>query len=361
MIEGGVCLELFTYRDVETRWYTPENPNGQTGAGGQTNRGAKGSAFVSLEDGETKTLCDIAGSGVLRRIWMTLDDRSEAVLRGVWLQAFWDGAAAPAVHVPLGDFFCHGAGRMTAFRNALFASPEGRSFLCRVPMPFHSAARLCLCNRSGRRISRLFYECDCTREPVPQEALYFHADWNSVEVNPLGEDFTILPQVQGRGRFLGAVVSVTTHPALRDSWWGEGEVRIYLDDDEAAPTLVGTGTEDYLGTAWGQDVFTGPYEGCTCIGDGRAAFYRLHLPDPIYFRTGCRVTLQDIGGAVKPKVLEYLRRGLPIRVVSADVDGVLHRLLDSPEPLESLPDDAYLNFYRQDGFYAAAFYYNELG
>src|SRR3954465_15267232 len=122
---------------VETRWASPENPAGERGQGGRENGGRKGAAFFVLGAGESRTLAEVkAGSGVVRRLWMTLNDRSPKMLRGLRLEMFWDGATQPAVSAPVGDFFGVGLGRIVPFQSALFSSPEGRSFVAGVPMPF---------------------------------------------------------------------------------------------------------------------------------------------------------------------------------------------------------------------------------
>ena len=120
--------DLYRYRAGEqTRWVSPENPGGAKGAGGVENKGAKGHAFETIPVGRSLTLADIKGAGIVDRIWMTIEDRAPDALRGLKLEIFWDGAATPAVSVPLGDFFLHGAGEMVPMETALLASPEGRS------------------------------------------------------------------------------------------------------------------------------------------------------------------------------------------------------------------------------------------
>ena len=135
--------DLFRYRPGErTHWVSPENPTGAKGGGARENKGAKGHAFETIPVGRGHVLADIKGAGTIDRMWMTIEDRSPEALRGLKLDIYWDGAAAPAVSVPLGDFFLHGAGEMVAMETALFASPEARSFVSYVPMPFRTGARL---------------------------------------------------------------------------------------------------------------------------------------------------------------------------------------------------------------------------
>ena len=215
------------------------------------------------------TLADVQGAGVVRRIWITIDDRSPRMLRALRVEMFWDGAATPAVSAPIGDFFGAGLGLLVPFENALFWVPEGRSFNTNVPMPFRRGARIVLVNESGVDLSHVFYDVDYTAEPVAADALYFHAYWHRLRPTRLGEDFEILPRVSGRGRYLGATIGVVTDPSYGESWWGEGELKVYLNDDQARPTLVGTGTEDSIGSGWGQGVFVNRFQGSTVADQTR--------------------------------------------------------------------------------------------
>jgi len=297
--DRAVADPLFTMPPgQETRWITPENPTGSKGAGAQENKGAKGHAFESIPIGEALHLADISGPGIIDRIWMTIEDRSPQALRGLVLRMWWDGADKPAVEVPLGDFFLQGAGTMERLETALFASPEGRSFVSYVPMPFRKGARISIANESGRPVNLIFFDVDYRKvRRQPSNMLYFHAWWHRDQRTKLGEDFEILPRVRGYGRFLGSSVTVNTNPVYHQSWWGEGEVKIYLDGDAALPTLNGTGTEDYVGTGYGQGAYSQRFQGAP-IADHehqRYAFYRYHVNDPVFFKRDVRVTIQQIG------------------------------------------------------------------
>lgn len=187
-------------RQAVSRWADFENPSAQPGAGAHENGCAKGHAFESLAPGQTVTLLNTSGSGVIRRIWMTLSDRSPHTLRALTLSMYWDGARTPAVCCPLADFFGHGLALPHPFESELFSSPEGRSFNCFVPMPFFTGARILLKNESAVPIKRLFYDVDFTLEPLkPDEALYFHAFWNREAPTRLLRDYTVLPCVYGHG------------------------------------------------------------------------------------------------------------------------------------------------------------------
>jgi hypothetical protein len=360
--------ELYRYRaGEEARWASPENPTGAKGAGGRENRGAKGHAFETIPIGGSHVLADIRGAGTIDRMWMTIEDRSPEALRGLKLEMFWDGAATPAVSVPLGDFFLHGAGEMVPMETALLASPEGRSFVSYLPMPFRRGARIVVTNESLKPVNLIFYDVNyrMLREQ-PRDALYFHAWWSRERATALARDFRILPRVRGRGRFLGASVTVLTNPVYEKTWWGEGEVKIALDgDSSASPTLVGTGTEDYIGTAWGQGAYINRYQGApiaTWDGEGRWTFYRFHVPDPIFFRHDIEVSLQMIGGARKAIVLGLQKKGAPLIPITIDPGSRTNfqQLLvkEPPVPLSdpSLPD-GHTNYYRSDDVAAVAYFY----
>lgn len=351
-------------RGVQTRWVSFEGTSADRGRAGQENRGGKGHAFEPVAAGETKTLLNLPeGSGAIRRLWLTVSDRSPEMLRALRLDMYWDRAARPAVSVPLGDFFGIALGRRTPFECALFSDPEGRSFNTCIPMPFRNGARVTLTNESDRPLSHLFYDIDLTLgdEHTP-ETLYFHAHWRRESPNTLGRDFVILPRVPGAGRFLGCNLGVIADARYEGAWWGEGEVKVWFGDDEH-PTLCGTGTEDYIGTGWGQGAYAHRTQGCP-IADSPArqwAFYRYHLDDPIYFDDGCTVAIQTIGGCGKGKAVALQSRGVPLLPVSIDAaaDGFLRLLdLNPPVPLDSptLPD-GWCNFWRQDDWSGTAYFY----
>ena len=347
---------------VETRWFTYENPTGAPGAGGQANQGAKGAAFEPVEPGETKILLDFQGSGTIRRMWIALPSRDPISLRSYVIRIYWDGAEKPAVEAPFGDFFGAVLGRPTAFHGAFFSNMEGRSFNSFVPMPFRTSAKVTFTNESGLRLSQLFYEIDCTiNETHSEETGYFHAYWHRDEKTALGEDFAILPPVTGKGRYLGAHIGVMGYPELL-GWWGEGEVKAYLDGDTDLPTLVNTGTEDYIGTAYEQGVFDHPYMGALIVDNDKKlyTFYRYHVPDPVFFHKAIRVTIQQLGGAPKKDVVKMLEDGVEIRPVSTHDSNRFVPLLEAPQGTDlaspDLPSD-WTNFYRRDDVCATAFFY----
>jgi len=164
------------------------------------------------------------------------------------LKIYWDGAAKPAVQAPLGDFFCQSMGKMVAFENAFFSSPQGTSFNCIIPMPFRKNAKIVLINESNVN-NGVYYEVDATLgDKHDKQTLYFHSYWRRENPTTLRQDMTILPEINGKGRFLGCNIGVRQNPCCTNFWWGEGEVKVYLDGDTEYPTLCGTGTEDYIGS-----------------------------------------------------------------------------------------------------------------
>ncbi|HEX8398607.1 MAG TPA: glycoside hydrolase family 172 protein [Pyrinomonadaceae bacterium] len=285
---------------VEPRWASPENPTGAKGAGGTVNGGRKGAPTIAIKAGESKVLAEAKNtSGTVRRIWMTFWDRSPQMLRSLKIEMFWESAAKPAVSAPLGDFFGIGLGQTTQFQSVFFSNPEGRSFNAIIPMPFKTGMKIVMTNESKNDLPELFYDVEYTiGDKHPANALYFHAYYRRENPTVLQKDYEILPQITGKGRYLGANIGVIVNTKeYFNTWWGEGEVKMFLDGDRALPTIVGTGTEDYIGTAWGQGAFAHLYQGSPIADEKtmRWSFYRYHVTDPIYFYRDIRITMQQIG------------------------------------------------------------------
>ena len=348
---------------VTSRWVSFENSSGARSAAALTNHGAKGAAFERLQAGEVRELLNISGSGEVRRIWLTVTDRSPEMLRSLRLDMFWDGCDTPAVSCPLGDFFGIGLGRRTVFESQLFSDPEGRSFNGFIPMPFRKSARITLTNESATLLPHVFYDINLLMDVQHSpNALYFHTHWRREAPNVLGKDYMILPKVRGQGRFLGTNVGIIRNPIYGDTWWGEGEVKAWFGDDEY-PTLCGTGAEDYIGTAWGLGPFAHRTQGCPIADSdhGQWSFYRYHLDDPLYFDDACAVGIQTIGGSFKKKVQDCLAKNLPLLPVSCDpLDKAqpFERLLERPvaADLSDVPE-GWVNFWRQDDWSSTAYFY----
>ena len=357
----GASQQLFEMpARVDSRLSSFENPNGVKGQGGKTNKTAKGNAFEVINPGETKTLLNVNGEGIIQRIWLTVN-QNPVKLRSLRFQFFWDGSDKPAVDVPMGDFFGFNLGKPVAFQSALFSSGEGRSFNCYIPMPFRKGAKVLLINE-GNESAMLFYDLDFSFQKIATSALYFHAYWTRQMTSRLGDDFLILPKTTGKGRFLGMTVGVNTDSSYSKSWWGEGEVKMFLDGDSQYPTIVGTGTEDYIGSAWGLGTFTNTYQGCTVASDSTRQFnfYRWHIPDPIFFNKGIKVVLQQIGGWMKDDVKELLKKGVNLKPITVDGPAGFTRLLDMPSPVEITDEkfpEGWVNFYRIDDYSAVSYFY----
>ena len=287
--------------DIEGRWINAENIRGDKGAGGRANHGRKGAPnYGAVKAGEQIVLADYHGSsGIIRHIWTTTRNRSPKMLRGLRMDFYWDGESRPAISVPWGDFFGLGLGCMTPFENALFNSPEGRNFNSFIPMPFRSGFRITVTNETDADSNAFWFQADFTvNDQITEDTLYLHAYYHRENPTTIRRDYEFLPPVKGRGRYLGANFGVICNSKLYfKAWWGEGEVKIYIDGDTRYPTLCGTGTEDYIMTSWGQGRFTNMYSGCDLADTEKMkfCFYRYHLPDPIYFRKEIRATIQQIG------------------------------------------------------------------
>jgi hypothetical protein len=307
--------DIFRLRDARSRAITPENPTGEPGRGATavTGTGAgpardlgpgwKVAPSVVIGPGETVTLADIAGPGVIRHLWLTVHPDW---WRRMVLRATWEDAGIPAVAVPLGDFFGSGWGHYSPLASQFITVAPHGGFNSYWPMPFRTRAALTLENLSPDA-AVVYYQVDYTLEEVPAEAAYLHAQWRRSW--PVGDDgiHTLVDGVAGRGHYAGTYLAVgVTYPG----WWGEGEVKFYLDGDDAHPTICGTGTEDYFGGAYNWDVpgqgytpYSSPYLGLHQVisPDGlyraqpRFGMYRWHGPDPVHFASALRVTVQDLG------------------------------------------------------------------
>jgi hypothetical protein len=332
-------------------------------------------AFIVVQPGETAVLADIQGAGVLHRMWLSgTIPRNEEQRRLVRLEMYWDGAPRPAVAAPIGDFFGVGLGLLVPFESALFSSPEARSYNFTIPMPYQTGAKVLLVNESKAH-ALVWYDINYTEvERHETDILYFHAAWRREPRTELGKDFEILPRVRGRGRYLGANIGVIGGPEYRGTWFGEGEVKIYLDGDTTLPTLVGTGTEDYIGTGWGQGEYQGRIHGSLVSDNANDlyAFYRFHLDDPVFFHEDCRVTIQQMGNTGTDRVRQLLAQGAelqPVWILDTHGGDVLnltgpkptvHLLLDRTD-LPSFDDPAHpsggTNFYRRDDVSATVYFY----
>ena len=310
-----------------SRAINAENPTGEKGKGGTAasnlGTGRKGSpCLLNLLPGSTTVLGDIKGCGVINHIWITVDAKTSEgdcfVLRDLVLRMTWDDEEHPSVEVPLGDFFCCGFGKECTVNSYSIAVVPARGMNSYFSMPFTKRAKIELINEHKNPIPAFFYQIDyCLYDSLPDPVLYFHAKWNRESVTEKKKDYTILDGVHGRGIYVGTYLALQT---LERYWWGEGEVKFYLDGDVEFPTICGTGTEDYVGGSWSfakqedgrtveqtysttflgypyyskQDELTyHPYYNDDC--PPMRGMYRFHIPDPVYFEEDIRVTIQQIG------------------------------------------------------------------
>jgi hypothetical protein len=284
---------------VESRSASFENPTAAKGAGGTAAGGRKGAPWRRIEPGETVTLLDVEGPGTIRRWWMTIPPAEPPHMRAVWLEVFYDGLPEPSV--PWLDFFGVAQGRPTEYSSALTSVQEARGFNNVMPMPFARHVRVEVTNGSAEAIPQLYYQIDLTLEGriAPDRGL-LHVTFDRRNPTTMGDDMVLAEKLSGPGRFLGCVVGIRTID--EGFWYGEGEVKAYLDGDDALPTICGTGLEDYVGTAWGMGAHHAPYAGSPLLVPGgpgpmpaHVGFYRWHVPDPVVFQRDLRVTLQQIG------------------------------------------------------------------
>ncbi|MDR1758797.1 MAG: DUF2961 domain-containing protein [Bacteroidales bacterium] len=367
--ENSLSLFSAPPADVETGWFSPENPTGEKGMGGLTNKGAKGNAFFVIPPGKTQVLFDIKGAGIIQRMWFSGSIANSPVQRrAVRVDMYWDGAKKPAVSAPIVDFFGLAHGLTARYDNVLFSNPEGRSFNFTIPMPFREAGLITITNESTEEVW-LWYDINFLKmNKIPENAMYFHAYWNRDPKTKLGEDYEILPRVEGTGRYLGANIGVIGGDSLYlGTWFGEGEVKIYLDGDTDHPSLVGTGTEDYIGTGWGQGEYA-----CRNFGSPVAksqfdiyAFYRYHIADPVYFHRDCRVTIQQMGNANTSKVKDMIAKGAEVTPLLWNNTSIKPtqpvRLLDDEDAAKYFMSDempyTHANYYRSDDICATAYFY----
>ncbi len=282
---------------LESRSISAENMQGEKGKGGIASSslgvGRKGSPCIRLKANETRTLAEIRGPGCIRHIWIGFREDLR-FLRGALIRIYWDNLPYPSVECPIGDFFGVSHGRCAPYASLLTAMVEGRGYNTWIPMPFNSA-RVEIAYETvidTRTDNRLFYQIDYTLGDEVDNVGRLCCTFRRENPTTIGKDFTILERVEGEGRFLGDVAGVRT---MGREWWGEGEIKVYLDGDKEFPTICGTGTEDYILSAWGVGQHANLYQGCPLHRKDLISFYRWHILDPIYFHKDIKITIQQIG------------------------------------------------------------------
>ncbi len=340
--------------NAETRSISAENFTGAKGQGGMATEGTgavaatglgqgwKVSPSINIAGNTTVTLADIAGPGAIQHIWLTVhpDHWRKLVFR-----CYWDDEETPSVETPVGDFFCNGWGeRCNVTSLAICVNPAG-GFNSYWEMPFRRHARITVENLTPDEVRGFYYQVTYTLTDVPEDRAYFHAQWR--RANPLVymDDHTVLDGIRGQGHYVGTYLAWQVN---NTGWWGEGEIKFFMDGDRAWPTIVGTGTEDYFGGAWDFEqpkgeycVFSSPYTGLPQVikPDGlyrsqqRFGMYRWHITDPIRFKEDLRVTIQALGWRA---IRNGIRRYLPLQ---DDIASVGYWYQTEPHaPFPALPD-----------------------
>ncbi|GIW01827.1 glycoside hydrolase family 172 protein [Roseiflexus sp.] len=339
---------------ARTRSISPENFTGEKGQGGMATDGTgaacardlgigwKISPSIRIAPGETRTLADVRGSGAIQHIWMTLT--------GHWrhsiLRIYWDDQDTPSVECPAGDFFACGWGQYAQISSLAVCVNPGSAFNCYWEMPYRKGFRITMTNIAAQEMT-LYYQITFTETDVPDDVAYFHAQFRRVNPLPYKQVYTILDGVRGQGQYVGTYLAWGVN---NNGWWGEGEIKFYLDGDDEYPTICGTGTEDYFCGSYNFDVgkehggyreFTTPYSGLAQVirPDGlyrsqmRFGMYRWHITDPIRFARDLRVTIQALGWRSGG-------RYLPLQDDIASVAYWYQTLPTAPFP--PLPDADYL-------------------
>jgi hypothetical protein len=298
---------------AESRQVSPENPTGAKGMGAraipgpsypfskaaaQLGQGWKVSPFYRPKAGQTLTIMDVDGPGVIEHIWMATETSWEGNGRGCVLRFYWDGEDTPSIEVPMTDFFAVGNDRFAPVNSLAVVVNPTAALNCYWPMPFRHHAKITFTNDLGADLSLFTYQIDYALTEIPPDAAYLHAQWRRATTQRSLPVHTILDGVKGQGRYVGTFLAWAQ---FSDGWFGEGEVKFYIDGDKQFPTICGTGTEDYFGGSYGfPEIYSTAYTGNTLkreSGDGPRlwSLYRWHIMDPVCFQTDFRATIQALG------------------------------------------------------------------
>jgi len=297
--------QLYRLKSLDSRAASYENPGAEKGRGGMTGNSVKGSpAIKDFKSGETAVLLDQAGNGMIRHIWCTMKPSVPEIIRNVILRMYWEDSHIPSVEVPVSDFFGLAHGAIAPVFSDLITVQPTQGYNCFIPMPFGKKAVVTVTNESDTDLDWLFYQIDFTLgDKVTNKDGRFHASFRRENPTELGKDFVILQTKKARGVFLGCVIGVRS---LNPGWFGEGEVKMYIDGDTEFPTICGTGMEDYVGAAWGIHEHCTFTQGAPLVDhtNGYSSFYRFHINDPVYFQDEIKVTVQQMGMSLKSAVEE---------------------------------------------------------
>ncbi len=313
---------LYRLSDAQSRSISPENFTGGKGMGAMEDSGAssynardlgkgwKLNPLVRIKPGATFTLADIKGPGAIEHIWMTPNGNWRFAI----LRIYWDNEKEPSVECPVGDFFCMAWGKYAQVQSLAVAVNPGSGFNCYWTMPFHKRCKITIENINTKKLV-LYYQVDYVLSKIPKDAAYFHAQFRRENPVPYKKPYVLVDSIEGKGQYVGTYLALEAH---NSGWWGEGEIKFYIDGDKKYPTICGTGTEDYFCGSYGfitreknsagvevphYTEFCSPYSGMPQVitGDGlnqpmeRFGLYRWHITDPIRFDKSLKVTIQDLG------------------------------------------------------------------
>ncbi len=307
--------DLTLKKKIRTFSVCAENLTGEKGKGGmatdgtgascarELGQGWKISPSVQIDAGATLVLADIKGQGAIKHFWLT--DTTEAG-RLLILRIYFDGCENPCVEVPLSDFFCSADKREFRQINSMPICINPRNaYNCYFEMPYFKGFRFEIENLDCKN-HIVYYQIDCEEKEISPDSLYFHAQFRRVNPLPYKQVYTILDNVKGNGKYIGTYIN---WGVKSNGWWGEGEIKFYIDGDKEFPSICGTGTEDYFCGAWsfetkdGYTEFNTPYAGLSKVSNLDSVYrvqryfdmYRWHITDPIYFESDLRVTIQALG------------------------------------------------------------------
>ena len=250
--------------------------------------------MLKLEPGESRTIWDYKGAGIVRRFWVTIAPRSDKEIhRQLILQMYWDDEPTPSVVAPIGDFFGVGFGEQKDYQSLPLNEISG-GYNCYWAMPFHKSARWTLTNMSKKRVDAFYFNLDFTAYArLPKETLHFHAQWRRENPTTPGQNYTIL-DAKGRGHFVGVALFMQNRKG-RGLGFLEGDEMIYLEGEEK-PSIIGTGAEDYFSSGWYYDrgEYGAPYHGVNLkdTQTGRISTYRWHIEDAMPFQKSIKVTIE---------------------------------------------------------------------
>jgi hypothetical protein len=312
---------LYRLSNAQTRSISPENFSGDKGKGGMADpkdkdrrnvanaseaardlgRGWKVNPYIRIAPGETFTIAEIEGPGAIQHIWMTPTGNWRFTI----MRIYWDDEKEPSVECPVGDFFGMGWGVYAPLASLAVCVNPGSAFNCYWTMPFRKKCRITMENINDKDPMTLYYQIDYTLTDVPPDAAYFHAQWRRANPNSTS-DYAIVDNIRGKGHYVGVYMAWGVN---NNGWWGEGEIKFFIDGDAKFPTICGTGTEDYFCGSYNFDrdgqykEFCTPYSGLSQVirPDGtyksqqRFGLYRWHITDPVRFEKDLKVTIQDLG------------------------------------------------------------------